>query len=103
MYYVIRHKPTGWYLPAIYRGRGQTHFEFTDKKFKRNAAPRLFGSLQIAKAWLTVYCRGPIVQSWSEHFEYGRQYEGLEHDTSRARNRALFDIVRVTLNIGDPV
>jgi len=97
MFYAVRHRPTGLYLPVY---QGSTHYDFNNPT---GGSPRLFTSLGAARGWLTMYCKGPIVKQFSHHYEYGTEYEGLGHDTSRARDRREFEIVRVTLNIGEPV
>lgn len=90
-FFIIRHIPSGWYLPDVPRGR--THVEPT-----KTLPPRLFTEARHAKGFLTLYCRGPMIikdMIDTESGEWLRSY--LDHDWSKPRRREDFCVVPVEI------
>lgn len=94
--YVIIHEPTAKWFPQ-HRGRGQTHLEFVN----RQTPPRIFYTFNAAKGFLTVWCKGPIVRSYSTDWETSIKEEiGLIHQKpSTPRIKSEYRIVPITITL----
>lgn len=83
IYYAIRHKPTGFYLPATQKRRGFTHDEPMDPKV---IPPRLFPKKRSASSaldwWLdgltSVFHDGEGGEDWKTEKVESRRPEDME-------------------------
>lgn len=95
-YYAIKHKPTGFMLPAGGKGlKGHTHQEPSEIR-----PPRLFVSFVYAKRALSAYVDGKWydVSTGPDHNgEY--DYTGPEPKKNTKRNSEDFEIVNVELMV----
>lgn len=67
-YYAIRHKKTGYYIPATHKGKGGRGGSHVEPRDPSKAIPRLFPSTASAKAFLGQWLRGEInVQRWDDY------------------------------------
>lgn len=91
--YVIRHKPTGFMLPAGHKG-----FTFDKPEDPSKVLPRLFNSRRAAANALWYWLAGPAVIDYDE--ETGRTYAGATFDPNRIE--ADMEIVPVWLTLEEP-
>lgn len=67
-YYAIRHKKTGYYIPATHKGKGGRGGSHVEPRDPSKAIPRLFPSTASAKAFLGQWLRGEInVRRWDDY------------------------------------
>lgn len=87
--YAIRHKETGNYLQACYRGSSWWEGE----KGKGSDVPKLFKTLGHAKTWKTNWLKGRVVKRYSNFDEYTE----FDYEPVPSRQRNQIEIVKVTL------
>lgn len=90
--YAIRHKTTGNYLQACYRGNSWWEGE----KAKGSDVPKLFKTLGHARTWRTNWLKGRVVKRYitsdfDEHVE-------LDYEPVPSRTHDQIEIVKVTLH-----
>jgi len=85
--YALRHKPTGRFLPRPPSGRkGGSWVE------PSNETPRFFHRERDAKGFLTSWCQGPQINSYSTDWETGcEEYEGATPDIKLAKEPRIRD------------
>ena len=93
-YFIIRHNPTGYFMPATQRKRGYTHDEPTSSTI---AAPRLFRREQDAKCALTHWLNGKYTVT-SHYNDWNDEYEEDHNiDPVQARHKEEMSIISVYL------
>lgn len=96
-YYVIKHLPSGQYFPQK-PGTGSSHVVMPLFR-KVPWTPRLFTQAHVAKAWLTTYCKGPMMPKYVTVDRFGSQErDGYTHDISHARNPADFKVQKIEMS-----
>lgn len=91
-YFLIRHKPTGFFIPPGkgIDGRGGSHVEPSDEK------PKLFASERSAKSWLTTWLKGKVVDD-SYTDRHGEFQYSLKTVAVPTRKREEMEIVPARL------
>lgn len=98
IFFAIREIGTDNFIPA--RKKVASTSEEALSIFSR--PPRLWHKEHSAQSWLTLYCKGPLMQEWeiSGSGPDEKTISRRKHYTKDARDRARFAIVRVELTIG---
>lgn len=97
VYYAIRHKPTGNYLPQLRRRRGHTHTEPTPLA---DAVPRLHKTMRQAKVALWYWLKGKWHEEYSQpYYGFGQEYDGNEPKPCPERRRDDMEIVPMVVKL----
>lgn len=98
IFYAIKHKPTGWYLPPGLGtgGRGFTHCEPVDGQAYH---PRLFHTLGAARCALAWWLKGAtsVARSGSLSWEYDDYVESWHTEPMPERVAEEMEIVKIEL------
>lgn len=93
-FYVIRHKPTGYFLPLRSTRRGNTH-----SKPEKDCIPRLFKNKQSASNALHWWLSGVFVYELSEDWESSYREWELHCTPKSDRKAEDMEIIEVDLTI----
>jgi hypothetical protein len=92
--YAIRHKPTGRFLPRPPSGqKGGTWVEPTSDKI-----PRFFNKPSVARGFLSIWCKGPLVRAKSVDWETGLDEVDIKPDLTQAKEPRVkedFEVVEI--------
>ena len=92
-FFAIRHKPSGYFLPAYAKRHGRTNAEPTDA-----LAPRLFMKAHHAKAALDWWLLGVVTLSYRTDWESGyTETRGLDIEPRADRKADDMEVVAITL------
>ena len=93
VFYAIRQKSTGAFLPPGGKGLGG----HTAQDPSLNDPPRLFAKQTTAEAARRAYVQGRWKESYSHSYDGEPDYSGPEPKKGTARDGSDFEVVKVTL------
>ena len=82
IYYLIRHKATGEFMPELKRGRGYSHWNPSSENGinpkRYTGAPRLLPSIRMAKQCISQWNACPNASFYSKQSSFGDEDCGMD-------------------------